>query len=89
VRTFAAQRPSAALTVLCLPGTCLADEVVRHGDRNKAVVAKAGIWQGEAVSGDLDSRLRGALSRLEDRKAQRIANRETAPIPLRKKGTKT
>jgi hypothetical protein len=80
---------SSALTPLRLPGTCLADEVVRHGDRNKAVVAKAGIWQGEAVSGDLDSRLRGALSRLEDRKAQRLAHRETAPIPLRKKGAPT
>jgi len=60
--------------------------VVRHGDRNKAVVAKAGIWQGEAVSGDLDSRLRVALTRLEERKAKRISERETAPIPLRRNG---
>ena len=55
----------------------------------QAVVAKAGIWQGESVSGDLDSRLRTALQRLEERKAQRMSERETAPIPLRKKADQT
>jgi len=59
-------------------GTCLADEVVRHGDRSKAVAAKAGL---DPDSSDLDTRLRSALLRLEDRKPHRIAERETAPVP--------
>ena len=75
--------PDEFLHTMAHTGTCLADEVQRLGDRNQAVASQAGL---EPEAGDLDARLRAALVRLEDRKANRMAERETAPVRDRETG---